>query len=481
MSVTAPPRGPETEHDRDLERRVADLEALIREARRRARRRRIVLGALLVAAAAAVAGLAGIYGGGGSGAGATALAGDSGARDQSSGPVVPLAALPHGNEAMAFAFDARRPNVVYVASPDARGGVYVFKTTDSGKHWHSTGARGDLWKSDILSLTADPQHSGTLYAGTDTAVYKTVDGGVSWRPYKRGLFPAGSLRHYCVAVLGCPGWAHYGKPGTTSWNRNNGYVLDVAVDPADSRTVYSAAGAIRKSTNGGRTWTAVFGERRGEWSGITRIAIAPTQPESIYAIAHAQVPAGATAILKSTNAGRTWQTTGGSASNLPPSCCGDSEDDLAIDPADPQTLYAAVGSTVFATTDGGSTWHPAASGLPANAVTSLATDPRRPGTAYATVETSHRYKTKSGWGDRPTGGIYRTTDAGKTWTAILTGFGIEHLAVDPNRPSTIFAAGWTGGKYGAAHRKGCGAHPSCFWKYGLLKSTDSGQTWTIAR
>ena len=40
MSVTSPPRGPEIEQDRDLEQRVADLEALIEEARRRARRRR---------------------------------------------------------------------------------------------------------------------------------------------------------------------------------------------------------------------------------------------------------------------------------------------------------------------------------------------------------------------------------------------------------------------------------------------------------
>jgi len=53
VTVTAPPRGPETEHDRELERRVADLEALIEEARRRARRRRqrnlaLVLAAMLV-------------------------------------------------------------------------------------------------------------------------------------------------------------------------------------------------------------------------------------------------------------------------------------------------------------------------------------------------------------------------------------------------------------------------------------------------
>jgi hypothetical protein len=52
VTVIAPPRGPETGRDRDLERRVADLEALIEEARRRARRRRqrnlvVVLAAML--------------------------------------------------------------------------------------------------------------------------------------------------------------------------------------------------------------------------------------------------------------------------------------------------------------------------------------------------------------------------------------------------------------------------------------------------
>jgi Tol biopolymer transport system component len=52
VTVTAPPHGPETGRDRDLERRVADLEALIEEARRRARRRRqrnlvVVLAAML--------------------------------------------------------------------------------------------------------------------------------------------------------------------------------------------------------------------------------------------------------------------------------------------------------------------------------------------------------------------------------------------------------------------------------------------------
>jgi hypothetical protein len=203
VTVTAPPRGPEIEQDRDLEQRVADLEALIEEARRRARRRRQRNGAAALLAAAGVAAFIS-FGGrdGGGGSGTSALAGGSGASSQATKLAPSLAALPAGNQAFVFAFDPLRPKIVYVASPHARGGVYVYKTTDDGRHWHSTGAQGAGWMSDILSLTSDPRHPGTLYAGTDTAVYKTVDGGRTWRPFNQGLFPPQGGRHVCYG----PGW-----------------------------------------------------------------------------------------------------------------------------------------------------------------------------------------------------------------------------------------------------------------------------------
>jgi hypothetical protein len=60
-----------------------------------------------------------------------------------------------------------------------------------------------------------------------------------------------------------------GTAGTTAWNRNNGWVLDVAVDPIERDIVYAAAGGVRKSTDGGRTWKAVFTRARGTWIGVT--------------------------------------------------------------------------------------------------------------------------------------------------------------------------------------------------------------------
>ena len=65
MSVAPPPRRPDIEHDRDLEQRVADLEALIEEARRRATRRRRIYAALVLAVLGAAAWAA--FGIGGSG------------------------------------------------------------------------------------------------------------------------------------------------------------------------------------------------------------------------------------------------------------------------------------------------------------------------------------------------------------------------------------------------------------------------------
>jgi photosystem II stability/assembly factor-like uncharacterized protein len=410
-----------------------------------------------------VTGVAGLLGFGGfGGAGSAAIAASPS-----------LTSLPAGNGASAFAFDPRRPNVVYVASRDARGGVYVYKTTDNGRNWLSTGARGTGWMGDILTLTADPLHPGTLYAGTDTAVYKTVNGGRSWRPFNQGLFlpnrrvcyrPVGA-RPYCV-------WLPTGTPGTTSWNRDNGWVLDVAVDPIHGNVVYSATSdAVRKSTDGGRTWKIVLVPRqtrservRGLVSGVTRIAIAPTRPESIYATTHVFLN-GETAIYKSTDGGRTWQVTGG-GSSLPPSCCGDSQDALAVDPGNPQTLYVAVGDTVLATTDGGANWQPIANGLPARDVTSLAVDPRRSGTVYAGVEINlNRINPKA-----VAGAIYKTTDGGQNWSQVFSGFGVEKIAVDTARPSTIYAAGWAGRDP---------THPSLFHVC-IVRSTDAGHTWIVA-
>ena len=67
------------------------------------------------------------------------------------------------------------------------------------------------------ALTADPRHPDILYAGTQLGVYKTIDGGRSWRPSNRGLF---------VPQLG---------------ERQKGWVIALAVDPTNTNVVFAGS------------------------------------------------------------------------------------------------------------------------------------------------------------------------------------------------------------------------------------------------
>ncbi len=110
-----------------------------------------------------------------------------------------------------------------------------------------------------------------------------------------------------------------------------------------------------------------------------------------------------------------------------------------VDPKRPNTLYTAVGATVIESDDGGDSWKTISHGggsddqaLPGNhRVSSLAVDPS--GAVFAAVPTDD-------------GGIFKTTDAGATWTHVVSGVSVDHVAVDPRQPTTIYAVGtqWSG-------------------------------------
>jgi pimeloyl-ACP methyl ester carboxylesterase len=111
---------------------------------------------------------------------------------------------------------------------------------------------------------------------------------------------------------------------------------------------------------------------------------------------------------------------------------------LAIDPITsnitPRTLYAGTPlEGVFKSTDAGATWSAANVGLPDAGVYALATDPGTPQTLYAGTLR----------------GVFKSTDGGSTWNALNTGLNtpVVALAMDPVEPRRVYAGSYVGGAF----------------------------------
>jgi hypothetical protein len=336
-----------------------------------------------------------------------------------------------------FAFDPVHPGTVYVGTNlGSRGRVY--KSIDGGDHWRLIAARGWHW---LNALAADPGRPGTLYAGTGNAVYKTTNSGRTWHAFRRGLLP---------------------PPGV---NRSEGWVNWLAVDPTNSNIVYEHdyAQTIRKSTDGGHTWNVLLSDETlvpAHSSGAqTGLLMAPSRPPALYAAfgpdTYPSGPRGGkSGVYQSTNGGKTWRRMG-----LPAGGAG-------MSAADPQhnTVYVAVGARVFASTDAGQDWRFIGQGLPQDQAIGASPNLAPPGPGMAagagTVIVSLGKH-----------GIYESSDDGRTWThswpvsGPAPGFGVGRIAVDPANPTTVYAAAYyTRSRSFRTH---------------ILRSTDSGRTWTV--
>jgi hypothetical protein len=186
--------------------------------------------------------------------------------------------LPTDSESATYdlAVDPQTPTTVYVGS---RTGVY--KTTDAGAHWFAmnNGLPGD-GHPIVDSLVMDPQDPSTLYAGISVrttfepdglGVFKTTDGGNTWTAATEGL---GSRYTFALAIdpqtpttvyaiaggsfySCCTGLLYKTTDGGGSWVVLNDFQTNVIlVDPQTPSTLYASGGSgLRKSTDGGATWS----------------------------------------------------------------------------------------------------------------------------------------------------------------------------------------------------------------------------------
>jgi photosystem II stability/assembly factor-like uncharacterized protein len=259
-----------------------------------------------------------------------------------------------------LALDARSPNVLYAAT-----GLGVFKTSNGAKTWKlasngidlPTGYQHRLLEGSIEALAIDPMHRSTVYATNLGGVWKTTNGGVTWRNVlPRHFVYFGSLAIdprrpktvYASASATTPRESIYKSvDGGGSWRATGpdglrGYLGGpIVVDRRQPATVYAGgARGLSASANGGRTWSRLLSlQRPRPFDGVT-IALDPSRANVLYV--------GTThGIMKSEDGGQTWSA---------PRLAGRSVGDIAIAPTQPQTIYAG-GDGIWKSRDGGTTWH----------------------------------------------------------------------------------------------------------------------------
>lgn len=210
---------------------------------------------------------------------------------------------------------------------------------------------------------------------------------------------------------------------------------------------------------------------------ISTVAVHPNDPNTIYFLSWRQEHRGK--LRKSTDGGKTWtniatifEGTNGSWENLP------HQFSLLIDPNNPNNMYFCsikkalqeVGSLrddsvltkggygVYKSTDGGVHWSLSNSGLPNNgSVRRLTMDPKNSSILYASINQ---------WGNNDIGGLYKSTNKGSSWNKMSIPSiikSVNNLFIDRNTNDMFISCGNRNGNYTAG---------------GVWKSSDNGSSWT---
>jgi photosystem II stability/assembly factor-like uncharacterized protein len=501
VSLSTPPRPPRQRIVVDPSELQALVEALIEEARQRARRRRRRRGAAIVLAVLAGGGLyLGLGRGGGGPSAAPGEHAPTGSAATAARTAVRWGAShgPFGGPVHAVAVAPSAHGVAYVGTE-----LGVFRTTNGGQSWTSAGLARPLGAS-VSSLVVDPHAPATVYAGLNQrwvggasyreAVYKTTNGGRTWRPLDLpgqpvAASPAGPPTVY-AATTDSRGATRLvrSSDGGRSWRQADAglpstYVWGLAFDPSRAGTVYAAMGepGLFASTDRGAHWHPVRSSLR--YGEVTAIALDPSHPRTVYAGTNA-------GLLVSRDAARSWRVLNG-AMGAHGRDRGIAEvNALVVDPLDPSNIYASAFCTGLSkSTDGGSTWTPANAGFKpqCSPTESIALDPRAPQTLYAANSAQ---------------GVFTSADGGRHWQAANRGLSltpISSLAVDPHDSQTVYAGtralGLFRSRDGGAHWQplgrervaGIAVDPSGSGNVliasppnGIVLSTDAGRTWTRA-
>ncbi len=296
-----------------------------------------------------------------------------------------------------------------------------------------------------IAVAGSAARSAEYYFGaTGGGLWKSSDGGVTWRPVTDGQLTSASVGAVAVAP-------------------SNPDVVYIGTGETELRGNIAQGDGVYKSTDAGRTWKHIG---LIDTQAIAKIRVHPTNPDIVFvaALGHPAGPNAERGIFRSKDGGQTWDKvlfrddkTGG---------C-----EVVFDPNNPQVLFASLweafrtshmmssggaGSGLFKSTDGGDHWTEISRypGLPKGVLGKIGMDVSRADSnrVYAQIEAND-------------GGTFVSDDAGATWKRVSENRDVQQRAfyytrvfADPKAKDTVYEP-----------------------NVGYMKSVDGGKTWTTLR
>lgn len=237
-------------------------------------------------------------------------------------------------------------------------------------------------------------------------------------------------------------WREIGSAATS------GRIVRFAVDPRDNRIIYaaSASGGLWKTVNGGTTWQPIF-EHQATVS-MGDVTLDPSAPDTVWvgtgeqnSVRSSQYGDG---VYRSKDGGRTWEHMGLTDSRH--------IGRILVHPRNSAIVYAAaLGSLwgpseergLYRSTDAGKTWKRLLRPSNFTGVVDVQMHPTNPDILFAaTFQRERRVWSMVGGGEE--GGLWRSDDGGDTWRRVGNGFpttavGRIGVAFCPGRPDTMYA------------------------------------------
>jgi len=286
--------------------------------------------------------------------------------------------------------------------------------------------------------------------------------GTGWKIFKRWeylmesrLFPTGErtnlvnpweeVQKFNESFAGesTPTWTELGpntfQTVTGGWNPGIGRINDIELDPNNSNIIYigTPSGGLWRSTTGGNSWTPLTDDLPA--IGVSCILIDPSDSNVIY-IGTGDKDAWdcwSRGVLKSTDGGATWNTTG--MTFVPTDW--QKIHKMLMHPTSYNTLFAGTYYGLYKSTDGAATWTLVLDGD----VDDIEFKPGDPNVVYAVTN------------EVPSPIFYRSTNGGNSFTATsMTSTRRSQIAVTPANPGYVYYFSKDAGTY---------------------RSQDSGVTW----